>query len=167
MTEYVYLIGPRDGLYKIGTSFRPNDRANQLGCTGLVVHVIESDIALKLERVLHLAFHHKRVKFEWFDLAEKDIRIIESLTMIGDESEIPKFILDMADSGKALKSNQSAEELPIGIKGRPKVQEKKIHLAFRAPPDIVERLVRLADRNRRTVSVETLIAVEKHIEDSK
>lgn len=72
--KYVYLIQSlEDGYYKIGISKNPQKRIKQLQ-TGnsselKLIVFYQSDIANKIENVLHNRYSHFRKEGEWFDLS--------------------------------------------------------------------------------------------------
>ncbi len=73
----IYLIKSLDdGSYKIGVSNNPDKRIKQLQ-TGnpselQILCVYESEIAFKIERVLHNTYGIDKRQGEWFDLSIKD-----------------------------------------------------------------------------------------------
>ena len=81
--EYVYLIKGENGRYKIGASYDPKQRLNQLKLSSSenheLIHIIETSNNYKLERELHTLFNNKKSHSEWFDLTEEDIEYIKSL----------------------------------------------------------------------------------------
>ena len=83
---YVYLM--RDNytnMSKIGISNNPHFREktllSQSPSIGLVYkrEYFDRNIARLMEKTLHNYFQHKRVRGEWFDLDENDLRIFKSL----------------------------------------------------------------------------------------
>lgn len=74
--KYVYLIGPRDGLYKIGYSINPARRLYQLPDQGnglKLVAAIPSTDARALEKWMHAIYGVRRVHGEWFSLSRSDV----------------------------------------------------------------------------------------------
>jgi len=73
----IYLIKSLDdGCYKIGVSKSPDKRLKQLQ-TGnpselQLLHVYNSEIAFKIEKVLHNTFCIDKQHGEWFNLSIKD-----------------------------------------------------------------------------------------------
>jgi hypothetical protein len=73
----VYVISILDEYFKIGSSKNIYNRIISIE-RGLpfevqVVKIIETDIYLLLERMIHAEFKHKRIKTEWFRLTPQDI----------------------------------------------------------------------------------------------
>ncbi len=48
-----------------------------------------------------------------------------------------------------------------------KDRHKKKTVSWRLPQDILDQLAELSDRTRRTQTMEVVIALEKHLEDSR
>src|ERR1035437_7980310 len=75
--KYIYLIQSlENSYYKIGVSKSPNLRIKQLN-TGnpeliKLIEVYQSDIAYKVEKVLHRRYAYARKKNEWFNLSLKE-----------------------------------------------------------------------------------------------
>lgn len=73
----IYLIKSLDdGCYKIGVSKSPDKRLKQLQ-TGnpselQLLYVYDSEIAFKIEKVLHNTFNINKEHGEWFNLSIKD-----------------------------------------------------------------------------------------------
>lgn len=79
--EYVYLIQDTDisGYIKIGHTNNLVRRLNEIGATkGSVqvrlIHFIRCTNRIHTERSLHKLFKKKRIRGEWFDLNNRDIR---------------------------------------------------------------------------------------------
>lgn len=84
--SYVYLL-ECGGLYKIGFSSNPRNRAKNLQ-TGSphkvwVVHVIRTYCYRWIEKMLHDHFATKRERGEWFKLDDADVAYIKSLDSSG------------------------------------------------------------------------------------
>ena len=86
---YVYLILSTTGHYKIGRSNDPTRRINQFVSSKVVlpldfelVHTIETNNMNQLEVSLHLQFHAKRFKGEWFTLDATDVSYIKNLQRV-------------------------------------------------------------------------------------
>ncbi len=111
--RHVYVMGPRDGLYKIGFSACPAQRAAAIGGTATPVPIVLSvpcEWATKLERYLHQAFHHRRVHGEWFRLTEKDLATLQRLRFAHDVGGgIPQAIQRL---------HKSNEKVGVQIAGR-------------------------------------------------
>lgn len=81
MSEYVYFIRAEDSHVKIGkTTVSPEQRLKQLQ-TGSAAKlelegVIETSNSNLLESELHSKYSNRRVRNEWFDLSEKEVRQI-------------------------------------------------------------------------------------------
>lgn len=69
----VYLIRANDGKYKIGVSKNPQKRLNQLQTANSdelkLIKTYKSNIAQKLESVLHNRYAHGKERGEWFNLS--------------------------------------------------------------------------------------------------
>lgn len=80
---HVYLMGSDYGWYKIGAANDPLNRKETLGILLpfkiTLIHAIQSDRALALERKLHKMFDSKRINGEWFTLDQDDIAFFKSL----------------------------------------------------------------------------------------
>ena len=85
---YVYLLSG-GGYYKIGQTRDIRSRSRALGMQLPfevdLVHVIETNEPLVLERRLHEEFNHKRVRGEWFELSAEDVKYIKSIGSIWEE----------------------------------------------------------------------------------
>lgn len=93
--RYVYVMGPRDGLYKIGYSAAVSQRAAAIGGATNpipIVLAVPCEWATKLERYLHQAFHHRRVHGEWFDLSEGNLKLLRRLSCARTILDVPKEI---------------------------------------------------------------------------
>lgn len=81
---YVYLIEGPGGLFKIGRSVNPLTRLAQIAPRDaglkLLTYIPTSD-TVWLERFMHEAFSHRRVKGEWFYLSVADVRLISSVAV--------------------------------------------------------------------------------------
>jgi len=80
----VYLLKIKgESKYKIGVSSNFKKRYNQLASKMpyklLIVHKINSNNMYHLEKELHNRFKNKKIKGEWFNLEEKDIKYICSI----------------------------------------------------------------------------------------
>ncbi len=77
---YCYVIAGPGGLYKIGRSVNPLARMSQIAPrdAGLeLVTYVGTGNTVWLERYLHEAFSHRRVKGEWFFLSVADVRLLK------------------------------------------------------------------------------------------
>ncbi len=76
--QYVYLmVNKRSGHYKIGRSVNPEFRERTLQSQEPEVEMVEACLAPKaLEKRLHEEYKSKRIRGEWFDLNDADIRAI-------------------------------------------------------------------------------------------
>jgi hypothetical protein len=82
---FVYLILASTGPVKIGRSRHPAKRLKQLAAlpfTVQLIHQIETDDMVWLERKLHREFSAHRVNGEWFHLPDEDIRRLRSYSRI-------------------------------------------------------------------------------------
>ncbi len=79
----VYLIKVNKKLYKIGKSQNLQKRISHyqthLPILFKVVRQYSSDNMDELEKVLHVAFQHKRVKGEWFELKNEDLEVCDNI----------------------------------------------------------------------------------------
>lgn len=80
----VYLLGDweKDGLYKIGfTRGDVHKRIKKLqtgnGGEIYLVKQYESDLPTVMEKMLHDKFFNQRVKNEWFELSDEDVKNFE------------------------------------------------------------------------------------------
>lgn len=80
---YVYLAHSETGGHKIGRSKKPIDRIKlfdtQMPIDVTMVHVIETDDCVYLEKCLHKHFANRRFKGEWFNLFEREIDAIKGV----------------------------------------------------------------------------------------
>jgi hypothetical protein len=85
---YVYILRSADGYYKIGRAKDVQARVKSIAAfvpfAVEIVHTIQTDNMVRLERGLHRAYEaaEKRVNGEWFRLSDDDIELLRSL---GDE----------------------------------------------------------------------------------
>lgn len=93
----VYLVGVVDGCYKIGFSVDPTKRlmayAPLLPREPEIIHSISANDAPWLERTLHMAFTHRHIRGEWFQLVKSEIGLFCSVDSIAEMSDLPKPIL--------------------------------------------------------------------------
>ncbi|MGR9047591.1 GIY-YIG nuclease family protein [Halobacillus faecis] len=81
-TSYVYFIR-ESGLdhIKIGKADDPEQRIKELSTgsahTHEIVHLIKSKEPYKTEKLFHCYFSDKRIKGEWFDLTDNELRWIQ------------------------------------------------------------------------------------------
>lgn len=75
--DYTYIMSDSSGMYKIGKSFDPKCRLDNLGIGN---PTIKLDFIIKgnIENKLHKLFKNKRVKGEWFRLDKLDLEIIKN-----------------------------------------------------------------------------------------
>jgi hypothetical protein len=79
----VYLAQTPDGLVKIGFSVAPEGRVRQMRSKhrGIqLVHVIETNVTIFLEHMIHRRFSEYHVRTEWFRLPDAEI---ESVCQVG------------------------------------------------------------------------------------
>lgn len=77
---YIYLLrNNRNNLYKIGRSIKPEFREKTIQSEEPEVEMlfISPITAPEKEKELHSIFKNKRVRGEWFDLDNKDIKLIK------------------------------------------------------------------------------------------
>jgi hypothetical protein len=102
---FVYLIGPSNGTYKIGKTIDLASRVKQLTLPhgADVLHTIQCENFDWLEKYLHKAFHHCRVKGEWFSLTPLEVEIVKNITMAEAATDLPFVVQAMyGTNGKAL-----------------------------------------------------------------
>ena len=79
---FVYLLRGNDQ-HKIGRTKHVDDRMKQISqklpFEIELVHAIETDDTETLEAQLHDRFADRRLKGEWFDLSEQDVKIIQGM----------------------------------------------------------------------------------------
>ena len=77
---YIYLVEAVAGLFKIGTSKNVHARVAQLQTASpvqiMLRHHFPAADARNVERELHRRFESRRVRSEWFQLAEADVAAI-------------------------------------------------------------------------------------------
>jgi hypothetical protein len=80
---WVYLIGTREGEYKIGWSHTPEQRIRYVEAPSRgekeLLHAIRCKDAPKTEKLLHQVFASKHIKNEWFTLTPEDVQWIKSI----------------------------------------------------------------------------------------
>lgn len=95
-----------EGCHKIGRSIDPQGRVGTLGPLPVelrVVHSIETRKPAWLEQFLHVAFHPRRVRGEWFRLSDADVSLISSVHAADGYTHLPVAIRDAhAENGWAL-----------------------------------------------------------------
>lgn len=84
--EYVYLIGDseREGAYKIGMTKQKMEKRLKALQTGNasnleVCYIHETEDAYTLEAMLHRKYQSKRIKNEWFELSDEEVRGFKSV----------------------------------------------------------------------------------------
>lgn len=85
-----------EGCYKIGRSADPERRLGLIVTlpVELTVHLrIGTDRAGWLERFLHVAFNHRRVRGEWFRLDEAEMQILRGIPFAQTESDLPESVI--------------------------------------------------------------------------
>lgn len=72
--SYLYVIGPKEGPYKLGFSVNPKKRTKQLQ-TGMNLDIevfymkeVEKTIVKFLEKLLHKEIKRYRIRGEWYNL---------------------------------------------------------------------------------------------------
>lgn len=98
--SYVYLAHhPESGLYKIGRSKDPEARVKSVAMPGEIVHLhlkIRTSSPNWLESYLHKAFAHKSAGGEWFSLEAEDLVLLESVSHVESEEDLPGHINALA-----------------------------------------------------------------------
>lgn len=86
--EYVYVIGPDGGPYKIGRASNPEGRLRDLQVgsyeTLQIHHLFETDDSMALEALMHSRFKEYRIRGEWFTC--------ELSTILGEKPRDPADI---------------------------------------------------------------------------
>lgn len=93
---YVYLIEAPGGLYKIGRSVNPLARLSQIAprAAGLkLVSYIATADSVWLERYMHEAFSHRRVRGEWFNLSEAESELFASIVTADNTDQLPQTLV--------------------------------------------------------------------------
>lgn len=83
MQGFVYVWGG-EGIYKIGKAKNPQSRIQQFPVMPYpcdFAHILPSTTASVLERYLHFYFTSKKLRGEWFQLAEEDLITIPQLAI--------------------------------------------------------------------------------------
>ena len=76
----IYIIGPKDGPFKIGYSGNPTHRLStlQTGTTDfLMLHYkeeTETEKAIVIEKLIHRQIGYKRIRGEWFDVTLEEAK---------------------------------------------------------------------------------------------
>lgn len=92
--RYVYLLHSA-GIYKIGSSMRPEDRARLAGPGGKLLHDFYSANAFRIERALHHALsgcrddETSRFGREWFRLDDAIVQLICGIERADTVAELP------------------------------------------------------------------------------
>lgn len=107
---FVYLINFGDGIYKIGRTKSLGNRIKDLTQfnNGELIHSIETNMHIRLEKFFHHKFSNKRIKDngELFYLADEDVKYIRSVgrvTYLKDDNKtaftnIKNLILHVVDA---------------------------------------------------------------------
>ena len=90
MPGYVYLM-KMCGYYKIGYSQDPTTRSKEIGVLAPmqpeIVHTIFTNNMRETEAVFHYQFREKRIRGEWFDLSEDDVRDFCKFRIVNEYNE--------------------------------------------------------------------------------
>ena len=100
-TGYVYLIAAPEGLFKIGRSVNPARRLREVLCGSSgdqLLTAIPSAEPGWLERYLHRAFSHRRVRREWFRLSEDEVGLILAIPAAARPEDIPPAVRSLHDA---------------------------------------------------------------------
>jgi hypothetical protein len=95
----IYLIKSlNEGVYKIGVSKNPNKRLSELQ-TGNpypieILYLYESNMAYKIESVLHNRYSHFNTQLEWFELSIK-----EEVSFLETCASIENMLVELKNSG--------------------------------------------------------------------
>ncbi len=119
-TGFVYLVSSPGGLFKIGQSSNPAARLPQLGppIAGLAMrHTIQSTMYAELERWLHQAFSHRRVRSEWFRLTPDEVDLLCGVGQANAISDLPDSLLLLRARNETTGFRWGGEpgELPVKI----------------------------------------------------
>jgi len=96
--NYIYIIKAPGRRYKIGVSKDPKQRLGELngGCPFptryKIIHLIKTTNSLKAEKVLHAKYKNRKIKGEWFMLADAEIRELLKIKELND------FTLSLSDN---------------------------------------------------------------------
>lgn len=81
---YIYLLKSADGYYKIGRSQNVKGRMKAFSTQSPhppeLLHTIPAEDMCRAEEGLHKRYAHRRIRGEWFELAEEDVRAICAIT---------------------------------------------------------------------------------------
>jgi Meiotically Up-regulated Gene 113 (MUG113) protein len=98
-TAFVYLMHhPTSGAYKIGLSVNPSQRVGTIAprSAGIVlVGTIPTAEPVWLEKILHGAFSHRRIRNEWFRMDETDTHLFLSIPAADRWEDLPHAIRGM------------------------------------------------------------------------
>ena len=117
---FCYLIRHPSGLHKIGRSIDPLARLCRIAPKSLglqLVHHIATGDMPWLERYLHQAFSHRRVRGEWFNLTDAEIGLLISVLSADDVDGLPspvvaQWVLNEAN-GFEWGQEDKAAKLPV------------------------------------------------------
>lgn len=123
MSHFVYLIGPIDGYYKIGRTADTKRRIAkfQFPVTPKIQHFIKTKDCKWLEKYLHVAFAHARIRLEWFTFSKEDIASIILIKEIASLDYVPEWLVALNAANK-LKEKSYKYDRP----GRPAGREGKL-----------------------------------------
>lgn len=158
-TEYVYLVGVLDGCYKIGRSVDPDGRlatyAPLLPTPLVNMHRITTSEPNWLERTLHAAFQHRRIRGEWFRLTDEDVAAFRTMVAVRAESDLPESIQLLLVSHQPVPPDITPLP-PPGAVTEPPVQKRSVPVARRrmSPSELVaaaEGVVRQVYNDETTI----------------
>lgn len=148
---FVYLIRRGDHC-KIGVSKAPAERAKSLPGGSTVIHQFPSRIARTIERQLHGWFDDVRVRGEWFALEPSHVATVMSISACHSLADLPEplktYSVNLAPIRRC--------GMSIARGGKP--------LQIYLPEETIRRVRELADMNRRTITAEVELAIERHLQ---
>lgn len=99
--KIVYVIGTLEGCHKIGVTRNLTDRIRNMVALPVELREVISFPThdfLGLERYLHTAFNHKRVRGEWFRLSAEDLALISQIQIQGGFAVYPPELAKLHQS---------------------------------------------------------------------
>lgn len=112
--DVIYVIGPVENAYKIGMSRKYKSRIVQIDSPIIpaLAHLISCSNIDRLEAYLHVAFHHRHARGEWFFLMPNDIAELQSIKTSESSKDLPAFIQSLyAANSKTVDEFESIQAL--------------------------------------------------------
>lgn len=110
-----------------------------------------------LEKYLHQAFSHRRVKLEWFRLTEEDVKLIRSITAADGVDDLPSAIAAQHTINEANGFGWGERDDAAEVCGAP------TGFMVRLPDRFRPVMEALRKKNRRPMTEEVQIALEKYV----